>query len=184
VDAKLHNDDFHADIKALQTYDILDMLLYPKVLKSDIDATLDYNLVAQKGDFTGKISNGHFTHNAVLDLTKQYAKIDLYKQKFAGDISAKINKELIVASLDLRSNTSFIKTKNTLINSKKKYIDSTLDISANKHPLKITLKGNINKPKISVDASKIIQKEATKAISKELDKRLGKDVGNLLKGLF
>jgi len=184
VDAKLHNDDFHADIKGLQTLDILDMLLYPKVLKSNIDATLDYNLVASQGDFIGKITNGAFTRNAVLDLTKQYAKIDLYKQRFGGDVSAKINKEKILASLDLRSNTSSIVTKNTFIDSKKQYIDSVIAINANGHPLKIKLKGDINKPKISIDAKEILKKEATKAVTKELQKHLGKDVSNLLKGLF
>ena len=184
VDAKLHNDDFHADIKGLQTLDILDMLLYPKVLKSNITATLDYNLAASKGDFVGKITDGVFTRNAVLDLTKQYAKINLYKQRFGGDVSAKINKEKILASLDLRSNTSYIKTKNTFIDSKRQYIDTVIDINANGNPLVVKLKGDINKPKISVDASKILKKEATKAVTKELEKHLGKDVGNLLKGLF
>jgi hypothetical protein len=184
VDATVHNDDFHADIKGLQTLDILDMLLYPKVLQSKITATLAYNLAAKKGDFKGKITEGAFMQNVVLDLTKQYAKIDLYKQRFGGDVSAKINKEKILASLDLRSNTSSIKTKNTYIDSKKQYIDTVIDINANGNPLTVKLKGDINRPKISVDASKIIQKEATKAVTKELQKHLGKDVGNLLKGLF
>jgi len=184
VDANLHNDDFHADIKGLQTLDILDMLIYPKILKSKINATLDYNLAASQGDFVGKISDGAFTKNAVLDLAKQYAKIDLYKQRFGGDVGAKINKEKIIASLDLRSNTSSIVTKNTYIDSKKQYIDSVIAIVANKHPLKIKLKGDINKPKVSIDAKELLKKEATKAVTKELEKHIGKDVGNLLKGLF
>ena len=184
VDAKLHNDDLHADLKGLQTLDILDMLIYPKVLKSNITATLDYNLAASQGNFVGKITDGLFTRNAVLDLTKQYAKIDLYKQRFGGDVSAKINKEKILASLDLRSNTSSIVTKNTYIDSKKQYIDSVIAIVANKHPLTIKLKGDINKPKISIDAKDLLKKEASKAVTKELQKHLSKDVGNLLKGLF
>jgi len=36
VDAKLHNDDFHADIKAIKTLDALYMLIYPKVFKSSL----------------------------------------------------------------------------------------------------------------------------------------------------
>jgi hypothetical protein len=184
VDATVHNDDFHADIKGLQTLDILDMLLYPKVLQSKITATLEYNLAAKKGDFKGEITEGAFMQNMVLDLTKQYAKIDLYKQRFRGDVSAKINKEKILASLDLRSNTSSIKTKDTYIDSKKQYIDTVIDINANGNPLTVKLKGDINKPKISVDASKIIQKEATKAVTKELQKHLGKDIDKLFKGLF
>ncbi|WP_457749752.1 hypothetical protein [Sulfurimonas sp.] len=184
LDAKLHNDDFVANLQALQTLDILDILMYPKVFKSSIDGKLMYNLADEKGDFTGVLSNGTFMPNQVLDLTKQYAHIDLYKQRFAGDIKAKIKKEKIIASLDLKSNTSSIQTKNTKIDSKTNTIDSKIDINANGNPLSITLKGNINRPKIGIDAKQIIKKEATKAIKKEIQKRIGKDVGNLLKGFF
>jgi len=184
VDAKLHNDDFHADINKLRTLDILDMLIYPKIFAADIDAKLDYNLADAKGDLKGFLSNGKFTRNQVLDLTKQYAHIDLYKQLFKGDVSAKINKEHILASLDLKSNTSSIKTTNTKLNSKTKRIDSVIDINANGHPLVVKLRGNASSPQVSVDASKIVKKEAEKAIKKELQKHLGKDINKLFKGLF
>ena len=183
-DAKLHNDNLVANLQSLQTLDILDILIYPKVFKSSVDGKLIYNLAAQKGDFNGVLSNGIFMPNQVLDLTKQYAHIDLYKQIFKGDVHAKINKEKIVASLDLQSNTSSIKTKNTKIDSKANTIDSKIDINANGNALSVTLKGNINKPKIGIDATQIIKKEATKAIKKEIQKRIGKDVGDLFKGLF
>jgi len=184
VDAKLHNDDFHADINALQTLDILDMLIYPKIFKSKIDATLEYNLASSQGNFKGFLSEGSFTRNQVLDLTKQYAHIDLYKQRFKGNVGADIKKENIVASLDLKSNTSSITTKNTYLNTKTKRIKSVIDINANGNPLVVKLSGNVERPKVQVDASKILKKEATKAVTKELEKHLGKDVGNLLKGLF
>ena len=184
VDAKLHNDDLLANLKSLQTLDVLDMLLYPKIFKSTIDGKLIYNLAKESGDFKGFLLDGKFTRNQVLDLTKQYAHVDLYKQRFKGDVNAKMKKEKIIASLYLKSNTSSIVTKNTKIDSKANTIDSKIDINANGNPLSITLKGNINKPKIGVDAKKIIKKEATKAIKKEIQKRIGKDVGNLLKGLF
>jgi hypothetical protein len=184
LDAKLHNDDFVAHLKSLQTLNILDMLIYPKIFKSSIDGKLVYNLVSAKGDFKGLLSNGTFTRNQVLDLTKQYAHIDLYKQIFKGDVNANINKEKIIASLDLKSNTSSIQTKNTKINSKANTIDSKIDINANGNPLSVKLTGNISKPKVRVDAKQILKKEATKAIKKEIQKRIGKDVGNLFKGLF
>jgi hypothetical protein len=184
VDATLHNDDFHADINKLQTLDILDILIYPKIFKSDIDAKLDYNIVSQKGTFKGFLSEGTFTKNQVLDLTKQYAHINLYKQIFNGNVGAKINKENILASLNLKSNTSSIVSKNTYLNSKTKGIKSVIDINANGNPLVIKLSGNAKSPKVSINANKLLQKEATKAASKELQKHLGKDVGNLLKGLF
>ena len=185
MDVKLHNDDLHVDMKKLQTLEILDMLLYPKVIESNIDAQLDYNLIASKGKLKGYITQGHFTKNQVLDLTKQYAKIDLYKQTFKGDIGADINKEHILASLDLKSNTSAIQTQDTRLDTLKQTIDSTLHITANKHPLTVELHGAIASPKVSVDASQLVKKEAKKAIEKEIDKHIkDENLKKLLKGLF
>jgi len=184
IDAALHNDDFVAKLDGLQTIDIFDILMYPKVFQSSIDAKLLYNIADAKGDFKGLLSNGKFMPNQVLDLTKQYAHIDLYKQRFKGDVDAKINKGKIIASLGLKSNRSSIVAKNTKIDTKANTIDAKIAINANGNPLSITLKGDINSPKIGVNAKKIIQKEATKVIKKEIEKRLRKDVGNLLKGLF
>jgi len=170
LDAKLHNDDFHATLASLQTLDIMDMLIYPKIIDSSIDGVLDYNLVKQSGVFNGKLSDGKFTKNRVLDLTKQYARIDLYKQIFKGDVNADIKQEHILASLDLKSNTSSIMTKNTKLNSKTQSIDSKIDINANGNPVTITLKGNVNRPKVGINAEKLMKKEATKAVKKEINK--------------
>lgn len=170
LDAKLHNDDFVANIDSMQTLDILDMLLYPEIFKSSLDGVVNYNLAEQKGTFKGKLSDGKFTQNAVLDLAKLYAKTDLYTEVFLGDVSADINKENIVASLDLKSNRSSIKTENTKLNSKTKQINSKIDINADGNPLVITLSGNANAPKVGIDAKDLLQKEAAPKIKKEVNK--------------
>ncbi len=174
VDAKLHNDDFHATLASLNTLKILDILIYPKIFDAAIDGVLDYNLVKQSGAFDGKLTQGLFTKNQVLDLTKQYARIDLYKQRFQGDVNAKIRQEHILASLNLKSNTSSIVTKNTKLNSKTQQIDSKIAINANGNPINIGLKGNVSRPKVSIDANKLMKKEATKAVKKQLGKLFDK----------
>jgi len=174
LDAKLHNDDFHATLASLNTLKILDMLIYPKIFDATIDGVLDYNLVKESGVFDGKLTKGTFTKNTVLDLTKQYARIDLYKQKFQGDVDAKINKEHILASLDLKSNTSSIITKNTKLNSKTQQINSKIAINANGNLVNVGLKGNASKPKVSIDAKKLMEKEAKKAVTKQLGKLFNK----------
>lgn len=176
VDATLHNDDFHADLTSVQTLDALHMLIYPEIFKSSLNAKVDYNLVQKKGVFLGHLVDGKFTKNQVLTLVKQYAQVDLYTEKFKGDVKANINKEKILASLDLKSNTSSIKTKNTKLNSKTKKINSKIDIVANHNPLTVKLSGDVSSPKVEVDATELMKKEATKAIEKEASK--------LLKGLF
>jgi len=184
LDAKLHNDGFIADISSMETLEVLDMLIYPKIFDSSINGVVNYNLAEQKGTFKGELKDGKFTKNQVLDLAKQYANTDLYKEIFLGDINANINKENIIASLDLKSNRSSIITKDTKLNSITQQINSKIDINANGNPLIVTLSGNVNAPNVAVDANKLIQKEATKAIQKEAEKFLGKDAGKLFKGLF
>lgn len=176
IDAKLHNDDFHADLKSIQTLDTLHILIYPEVFKSSLIGTLDYNLVQEKGVMKADLVDGKFTRNQMLDLIKQYAHTDLYKERFKGNIKADINKENIIASLDLVSNKSSIKTKNTRLNSKTQKINSKIDINANGNLVAIGLTGKASSPKVSIDAEKLIQKEAEKAVKKKL--------GKYLKGLF
>lgn len=176
IDAKLHNDDFHADIFGVQTLKALEMLIYPEIFKASLDAKLDYNLAAKKGRFDGQLIDGKFTKNQMLSLIKQYARVDMYVETFKGNVGADINKEKILASMDLKSNTSSIKTKNTKLNTKTKTIDSKIDVVANKNPISVTLKGKTSSPKVSVDVQELLKKEAGKVLEKE--------VGKLLKGFF
>ncbi len=176
IDAALHNDDFHADLKSIQTLDALYILMYPEVFKSSLIGTLDYNLAKEKGVMKADLIDGKFTKNQMLSLIKKYAHVDLYKEKFKGNVRADINKEKIVASLDLKSNRSSINTKNTKLNSKTKKINSKIDINADGNPIVITLTGNAISPKVKIDAEKLIKKEAEKAVKKEL--------GKFLNGLF
>ncbi|WP_428739900.1 hypothetical protein [Sulfurimonas sp.] len=171
LDAKLHNDDLKANISNMQTLDVLDILIYPKIFKSKVDGVLKYNLAQAKGTFDAKLKDGEFTKNQVLDLTKKYAKVDMYKQIFVGDANAKIDKENIVALLDLKSNTSAIYTKDTKLNSKTQRIDSNIKIIGNNNPpLYVQLQGDVNSPKVTVDASAILKDEAKKAVDKQVNK--------------
>jgi hypothetical protein len=170
IAAKLLNDDFHADIKGVQTLKVLEMLLYPQIFKASLHATLDYNLAAQKGKFAGQLSEGSFTQNQIFDLVKKYAKTDMYKENFKGDVSASINKEHIVASLDLKSNTSAITTKDAKLNSATKQIDSDLTVVFNNNPVSATLKGDVGAPKVSIDLQKFMESKAGEKVQKEMNR--------------
>ena len=176
LDVTLHNDDLKAKLTKMQSLKVLDMLLYPKVFKSNVNGDIVYNLASSKGTFKGKLYDGFFTGNKVLDLTKKYAHIDLYKQKFKGDVNADIKKESILASLNLKSNTSSIVTKNTKLNTKTNRIKSKIDVNANGNLIEFYLDGPLQQPDVKVRADELIKKEATKAIKKGLNK--------YFKGLF
>ena len=174
IDAKLHNDDFSADLKSVGTKGLLHMLIYPEIFQASLNAKLDYNLAQSKGVFSGHVTNGNFVRNKTFDLIKQYTKFDMYRESFNGDIDANINKENIIASLDLRSKQASVKTKDTKINSKTQKIDSDITIQAKKNTISANLKGNINSPKVKVDLEKLIKSEAGEKVKTEINKFLNK----------
>jgi len=183
IDAKLHNDDFHADIIKIQTLDAMKMLIYPEILKASLNAKLDYNLATAKGDLNGDLVEAKFTKNQMLDLVKKFGNKDLYEETFKGDVTAKINKEHILANVALISRTSSIITKNAKLNSKSKAVDSKIDILANKHPITIHLKGTTDNPKLKLDVENLAKEEAKKAIMDDLNKKDSK-IKKLFKKLF
>ncbi len=166
LDAKLYDDDFHADLTNIQTLDTLHMLIYPEVFKSSLNGVLDYDLLAQKGKFDAKLSKGRFTQNEMLDLVKQFGNLNLYKEKFTGTLKSQINKELIYTDIDLRSNKASITGKRVRLNSKTKQVKAKLDITANNNPLSVTIKGSVDQPDVKLDAGKILEKEATKQLDR------------------
>ena len=170
IDAFVHNDDFKADLKDVQTLDLLHMLIYPKVFKSTLNAKVDYNLANSKGKISGRLVDGIFTRNEIFNLIKKYAKFDMYKEKFNGNIVADVNKDNILTSLDLKSRKASIKTKGTKLNTKTQMIDSKLKIVANNNPIGAEIKGNINKPKVKVDLKDLLKKELNKAAEKGVKK--------------
>lgn len=176
LNATLHNNDFDAKISDMKSRDILIILKYPKIFNARLNAKLDYNLLTQKGLFDGKLSNGRFSNNEAFDLLKRYAKTDMYKENFKGDVNAKINGEKIVASLALHSRNASIISKDAKIDSKKSLIDSKIEIKSHDNKVGVHLKGDINKPKVTINADELLKQKATKVIKKEL--------GKLLKGFF
>jgi hypothetical protein len=183
IDALLHNDDLHADIKSIQTLDALHMLIYPELLKSSLNAKLDYNLAKGKGDFNGDLVDAKFTKNQMLDLVKKYAKKDLYKETFKGSVVATINKENIFATVGLVSRTSSIVTKNARLNSKTKSVNSKVEILANKHPITLYVRGTTDKPKIKIDVEELAKDQAKKAIIDDLNRKDSK-IKKLFNKLF
>lgn len=176
LNATLHNDDLHAEFKSLQTKNILHTLIYPEIFDASMSGTFDYNLLAEKGNFLATLAEGHFTENEIFTLIKQYGILDMYEEKFKGDIKANIHKEFIVASIALLSNKSSVKTDNAKLNSKTKSIDAELDLDVNKNPISARIKGTTDAPKVSINLEKFMKSKAGDSIKNEVNK--------LLKGFF
>ncbi|WP_310441894.1 hypothetical protein [Sulfurimonas sp.] len=180
IDVKLHNDDFHADLSNIQTTQLLHMLMYRELFASTLKAKLDYNMAKDKGVFSGHVKDAVFAENQVFDLIEQYVKFDMYRENFNGDIGAKINKDDLLISLDLRSKEASIITKDTKLNTKTQQIDSDITIQAKKDGISANLNGDVDSPKVRVDLEKFLKSEAGKKVIEKVNEKVDK----LFKKLF
>lgn len=176
LDAKVFNDDLHVDLKSIQTIQALEMLMYPEVFSASLNGVLDYNTQAKKGNFKGNLLDGKFMDNMMFTMLKQYGQMDLYKEKFSGDVSADVNKEKLLASLNLASNNSAIKTKDAKLDSKAKTVDAKIEVNVNKHPMSVILRGNTSSPAVVIDPGDMMKNEVKKVVGERLN--------GLLKGFF
>jgi hypothetical protein len=172
IDAKLYNDDFHADISAVKTKKLLYMFTYPEMLDAMLNAKLDYNLAQSKGVLAAKVAKAKFEKNQPFDLIKQYVKFDMYKEFFNGDVNAKIDQENILASLDLRSIDAAIKVKEAKLNTKTDQINSDITLYAKKDAISATLNGDITAPKVTINLEEFMKTEAGKEVTDRLFKKL------------
>lgn len=179
-DAKLHNDDLHADLKNLQTMEMMKMLIYPQVFDSTLTGILDYNLKTRKGKLDATLPKGRFVPNAMTILVAQLAGFDLSREQFEGNLAGSINGEKIVSKLAMRSNNASVTGDGVTLNTKTKQIDARLHIVANDNPIDVDIRGHVSKPKVEVDVTNLLQREAEKYIEKQVGPQLEK----LLKGIF
>ncbi len=170
LDAKLHNDDFSANLSDIKTTKLLYMLMHPEVVDATLNAKVNYNLAQSKGVFDGDIINAVFAKNQTFDLIKQFTKVDMYRENFNGKVGANINKENILASLDMRSKETSIKTKDTKLNTKTNQMNSDLTIVIKNDTVNANLNGDINSPKVSIDLEKFLKSETGKKVVEKIDK--------------
>lgn len=177
---KLVDEKLHVDLEDVRTKRVLWILRYPEIFDGGMYAKTDYDLTSQKGVVTAKFKDGKFVKNDVFDALKQFGKVDLYKEYFNGDAKANIVKEKIAATFDLKSRKAEIRSYRTLLDTKHSTIDSQIELTVDKSPVTVTLKGDIAKPTVGVDLKAFMKSEAGKKLEKKADKELNR----LFKKLF
>lgn len=181
LEAKLHNNELRAEIKEVRAEKIASMLLYPKLLEANISAKLGYDLAQSKGEVISQIEGARFMQNQTFDLVKQFVKFDLYRELFRGNANAKIDKDSIVASLDLTSKEAAIKTEQAKINTKENLIDADVMLRIKKDELHAKLRGDMNSPKVTIDLEKFMKTQAGQEVQEKINKEVDKLFQKLLK---
>lgn len=169
VKARFKDKQLHADLQALKTLQLLQMLTYPEIFDGTLDGTVDYGTATKKGTLKADLAKGYFQQNTAFDLLRQYSTVDMYKEEFTGKTVARIDDKRIDADLSLRSKRTSLTTEHAKIDTAAKTIDADVHVDANNNPIDFRLKGSVNRPKVSIDAGKLIEREAGKQINRLLD---------------
>jgi len=173
VDVKLVDDKVTKTVRGVEVTALTDMLMYPKVFDSTMDADITYNLKTKKGLMKAKLFDGHILPNTMTFLLNQVVNFDITKEVYKkADIISKIADNIILSDMDIQSEHTRITSKNALIDTKKDKVDARLRIDIGRRTIYAKIKGNIRKPEVSLDVKEILENELRKQLEKRLPKKL------------
>ncbi len=144
---------------------LLDMLEYPKVFDSKANLTMTYNLKTTKGEAHVKLINGHFLPNRMSFLINTLAGFDITRELYKlSTVDSKIDNMTIVSNLYMKSRLTQITSKDAYVNLRTNKVDAILNVMIAKKPLKVYIKGDLNKPKVRLDLKGYIKGKLNKGL--------------------
>jgi hypothetical protein len=177
INAKIVDKKLNADFKELQTVEVLKMLSYPQVLNAPIAGNLNYDTALHKGKLDARFNKAILIRSQMTDLIGALSHTDLTKERFnEGSLVSLIDNEIITSELSMQSKRVDLRSKKFIINSKKQRIDARFALKVKDYPGDVIVTGNINAPKVSVDAKSMI--------TPEVKEKVGKEINRFLKKLF
>lgn len=170
-DFDLKNDKLNASLKNINIQELSSMLDYSKIFDAKANFTLDYDLLTQKGNLLGNLSNGHLLENSFVSLVDQLAKVDLTKELYETfDINTQINNRILTSNLIMKSQNTQLQIKDSILDLEKDLVDAKINTSIKDKTLDINLKGQTSFPQISIDAKDLLKEQINKQIEKKKDK--------------
>ncbi len=167
----LKNDVVKVRYKDGRVTKLMDMLMYPKVFDSVANLNLTYNIKTTKGTSHIVLINGHFLPNRMSFLINTLAGFDITREIYKkSTIDSKIDNKTIVSDLYMKSRLTEITSKNAYINLNTNKIDMVLLVKIGSKPLKVFVKGSLNKPSVKLDIKGFLIKGGVKKKLKGLIK--------------
>lgn len=175
VNAKMVDTQLNADFKDLQAIEVLKMLSYPQVMNAPVEGSLSYDIASKKGKLDTRFDKAILTRSQMTDLIGGLTHSDLTKERFnQGSLISLIDKEIITSELAMQSKTVNLHSKRFVINSKKQLIDARFALKVKKYPGDVIVTGNINAPKVRLDAKSMVTPEVKEKVTKEINRFLKK----------
>lgn len=171
LDFTLKNDDLTASLNDVSVKELSYMMYKPEFFNSRGDFSLNYNTITKQGNLVGKFFNGSFLQNDLALLINHLAKFDLTKEIYETvDLNSDINDNLLTSNFLMKSENTQIESKEAITDFDKNFIDAKLNTQIKNRSFNLSLIGEMNKPKISLDAEELLKNEIDRKLEKNRDK--------------
>ena len=195
IDFILQNKQFTSNIKDVSVQKLMYILDYPQIFKAYIVGKFDYNLATQHGALHSQLNKAQLLPNELTDLVKQIRGVDLTKERYTETyFNAKLNKSLIDFDFNTKSRTVQLSIPSGKINKIANSINANYKLTIENKDISGKIKGNISKPKVTIDGSQFIKDRILDRVKDEIGTERLKDLGigkketdaikNMLENLF
>ncbi|MDE6978375.1 MAG: hypothetical protein K2O85_02260 [Helicobacter sp.] len=179
INATLNNNLFKANLSQLRSEEVLRMLTYQPFFLSEVNGALEYELISKQGILDAKLNNGRLAESTLTKIVLPLLKVDLTREAYEeASLKTRINDKILNNDINFVSHNTSIVAKELKLDTAAQKIDGVLTLSIKEKPTNITISGNLNSPKISIDAvNRAIDKAKEKAgekIEQAIDKGLQK----------
>lgn len=175
INAKIIDEKINADFKQIHAIEVLKMLQYPQVIDAPIQGQFAYDTKIKKGKLDATFENAVLSRSKMTDLIGPLTNSDLTKERFSkGTLVSSIDKEIIDSKIQMQSKKASLNSKKFILDTKKDLIDAKFSIMVKKYPGDIVVKGDINAPKVTLDAKSMITPEVKEKAVKEINRFLKK----------
>lgn len=179
INATLNNNLFKANLSQLRSEEVLRMLTYQPFFLSEVNGALEYELISKQGVLDARLNNGRLAESTLTKLVLPLLKVDLTREAYEeASLKTRINDKILNNDINFVSHNTSIVAKELKLDTAAQKIDGVLTLSIKEKPTNITISGNLNSPKISIDVvNQAIDKAKEKAgekIEQAIDKGLQK----------
>lgn len=167
----LINHDLVLNLNNANLKDITYMMFQPEIFDSKTNLDLKYNLLDEKGTLNANLLGGRFLENNFTNIVNQLAKYDLTKDVYeTAVLSSKIDSKKFITDLTMKNKNNQIEIKDSLVDFDKNIIDAKIDTKIKNNSFFVLVKGDINKPTISLDVKNFLKNKIDKKIEDNKDK--------------
>jgi hypothetical protein len=189
IDGKVDGNKLSIDTKDVGTIELLHMMYYPEIFKSKLQLDFDYDIASKKGIAKLDMGNGRFLNTESIKMISKVLRRDISIEVYEiAKITSKIDNSIIDNNIYMKSLNMDIKSKKTLIDTQKQFIDSMVSVQYKKYSLDVKTKGKLTDPDVSLDLNKVVKEKAkekvVETLEKKLDGKVDDNVKGLLKGFF